>query len=276
MLRHGIALPCQPGGACAGSDTRPTYSGVVSVAQGPPQSGANPLPQHGQINRAAIGIGAYAGAFSVTFGAVAVSSGLNPAQTVLLSLAMFTGASQFAFVGVIAAGGSPFAALPPALLLGIRNAFYGVPITQIVRPRGWARLWTAHFVIDETTGMAVAQPNRRAGRYAFWATGLILFSLWNLGTLIGAVIGSRIDATRLGLDAAAPAIFLALLWPQMRRRGAPAVAASGALVAVALIPFAPAGVPVVAAAVVAVVAGFLPQRDALQSQNAAARNMQQQ
>ena len=92
----------------------------------------------------------------------------------VLSLVMFSGASQFAFVGVIAAGGSPFAAVPAALLLGVRNAFYGVPMSEILHPRGLPDV-TAHFVIDETTAMAVGQATPAGKRYAFWATGLILF-----------------------------------------------------------------------------------------------------
>ncbi len=130
---------------------------------------------------------------------------------------MFSGASQFAFVGVAAAG-SPWAAIPAALLLGVRNAFYGVPVSEILAPRGWRRLVTAHFVIDETTAMAVGQSEPRAKRYAFWSTGLILFTLWQSGSLVGALLGTAIDPARFGLDAAAPAVFLALLWTQLRSR----------------------------------------------------------
>ena len=134
-----------------------------------------PLPERGVILRAAVGIGLYALAFGASVGAFAVGSGLTVAQTMVLSVVMFTGASQFAFVGVAASGGSPFAALLASLLLGVRNAFYGVPVSEILHPRGLARLWTAHFVIDETTAMAISQSSPRARRYAFWATGLILF-----------------------------------------------------------------------------------------------------
>ena len=195
----------------------------------------------------------------MAYGAVAVGSGLSVAQAMVLSLVLFTGASQFAFVGVVAAGGSGFAAVPAALLLGMRNSFYGVSISQILRPRGWRRLWTAHFVIDETTAMAVGQPTRPAQRYAFWATGLILFPLWQVGSLAGALIGTAIDPADFGLEAAAPAVFLALLWPSLRQRAAKVVALAGAGVALALVPFAPPGVPVIAAAAVALVAGLAPE-----------------
>lgn len=215
------------------------------------------LPERQEITRAAAGIGVYAGAFGTTFGAISVASGLTLAQTMVLSVVMFSGASQFAFVGVIAGGGSPLAALPSTLLLATRNAFYGVPITEIIRPRGIARLWTAHFVIDETTAMAVSQRTPEAGRYAFWVTGLILFGLWTLGSLAGGLIGSAINPSAFGLDAAAPAIFLALLYPQLGRPQGRLVATLGAVVAFALIPIAPSGVPVIAAALVAVVVGLV-------------------
>jgi len=208
------------------------------------------------VLRAAIGLGVYAGAFGATFGAVSVGSGLTVGQTMILSLVMFSGASQFAFVGVAAAG-SPWAAIPAALLLGVRNAFYGVPISEILSPHGWRRLVTAHFVIDETTAMAVGQAEPRAKRFAFWSTGLILFALWQTGSLVGALVGEAIDPARLGLDAAAPAVFLALLWPALKSRSGKVVAALGGLVAFLLIPVAPAGVPVIAAATVAVAAGLL-------------------
>jgi 4-azaleucine resistance transporter AzlC len=220
-----------------------------------------PLPNRGAILRAVIGIGLYAGAFGASFGAISVGSGLTLAQTMVLSLVMFTGASQFAFVGVAAGGGTPYAAVAASLLLGIRNAFYGVPLSEILHPAGLARLWTAHFVIDETTAMAVSQATPRAQRYAFWATGLILFFLWQLGSLAGALIGRAINPSAVGLDAAAPAVFLALLWPSLRRREARLVAVGGAAVALALVPLTPPGIPVVAAASVALVAGLRPTRE---------------
>ena len=232
----------------------------ASVGDEPDAAPPDRFPQRRAITRAAVGIGLYAGAFGVTFGAVAAASGLSVPETVVLSAVMFTGASQFALVGILAAGGSPLAGLSAAFLLGLRNAFYGVPVTHILRPRGLRRLWTAHFVIDETTAMAVAQTTPPARRYAFWATGLIMFVLWNLGSLTGALIGSGIDTKALGLDAAAPAIFLALLWPQFSRRRAPAVALGAAVVALALVTLVPAGVPVIAAAGVAIAAGLIPDR----------------
>ena len=218
------------------------------------------LPQRAGILRAATGIGIYAAAFGAAFGAVSVASGLSVAQTMVLSLVMFSGASQFAFVGVAASAGSPFAAVGPALLLGVRNALYGVPVSEILHPAGSTRLLAAQLVIDETTAMATGQPTSRAKSYAFWATGLVLFGLWQLGSLAGAVVGSAIDPADFGLDAAAPAVFLALLWPRLRNRGAARVAVCGAAVAVLLVPIVPPGVPVIAAAAVALIAGMLPDQ----------------
>lgn len=218
------------------------------------------------IRRDAAGIAAYAAAFGASFGAVSVASGLSVWQTMVLSLVMFSGASQFALVGVIGSGGAGLAAVPTALLLGVRNAFYGVPLTRILGRGSLAgprRLVTAQLVIDETTAMAVGRDEREAQRYAFWVTGALLFVLWNAGTLAGAVGGSAIgDPATLGLDAMIPAAFLALLWPRLRTAEGRWVAAGGALVATVLIPLVPAGVPVLAAAPIAVAAGLLPRREA--------------
>jgi 4-azaleucine resistance transporter AzlC len=231
----------------------------MSTTGGAPGNTAE-FPQRAAILRAAIGLGLYAATFGASFGAVAISSGLSVAQAMLLSLVMFTGASQFAFVGVVATGGSPWAAVAAALLLGVRNAFYGVPISEFLAPRGWGRLWTAHFVIDETTAMTLGQATPRARRYAFWATGLILCALWQVGSLAGALVGGAIDPAAFGLDAAAPAVFLALLWPNLRSTEARLVAVGGVLVALALVPITPPGIPVVAAAGVAVIAGLIRDR----------------
>ncbi|PSL01112.1 putative branched-subunit amino acid permease [Haloactinopolyspora alba] len=219
---------------------------------------------HKAIRRDALGIAAYAGAFGASFGAVSIASGLSVAQTVVLSVVMFSGASQFALVGVIGGGGAGLAAIPTALLLGVRNAFYGVPMARILGReglRGLRRPVAAHLVIDETTAMAVAREDPEAQRYAFWTTGVLLFTFWNTGTAAGALASSRIgDVGALGLDAMAPAAFLALLWPRLRVPAARWVAAAGALIATALVPLVPAGLPVLATAPVAVVAGLLPRR----------------
>jgi predicted branched-subunit amino acid permease len=205
--------------------------------------------------RDALAVGAATGAYGVSFGAISTAAGLSIPQTIALSLLMFSGASQFAFVGVAATGGGAAPAISTAVLLGTRNAFYGLRLAALLRVRGLKRLVGAQVVIDETTAMAVAQADEPTGRKAFWATGLSVYTLWNLGTLIGAIGAEGVDPKALGLDAAVPAAFLALLAPRMRGRGAWVVALAAAAIAVAATPFVPTGVPVLLAAAVAVAAG---------------------
>jgi branched chain amino acid efflux pump len=219
-----------------------------------------PSPQRGAIIRSALGIGIYAGAFGATFGAVAVAAGLSRGQAQAMSLVLFSGASQLALSGVVGAGGSAWTALGPTLLLALRNGFYGITLAPVLDARGARRFMTAHFVIDETTAMATAQTERNEQRLAFWWTALVLFACWNVGTFVGALVGSAVDTRVFGLDAAGPAVFLALVWPALRRVRARWVGLAGAVIAVALVPLAPSGVPVIAAAVAAVVGGLLPQR----------------
>jgi predicted branched-subunit amino acid permease len=216
------------------------------------------------VRRDALGIGIYALAFGASFGTVSVASGLDLLQTAVLSLVMFSGASQFALVGVVASGGSALAAVGAALLLGARNAFYGVRLATLL-PRQDVRaprsLVTGQLVIDETTAMAVGRGDAHEQRYAFWFTGAVLFVLWNVGTLGGALFGRAVgDPTTLGLDAAAPAAFLALLWPRLADRTCRLVAAAAAVTALALVPVAPAGVPVLAACAVPVLAALQASR----------------
>jgi branched chain amino acid efflux pump len=209
------------------------------------------------IRRDALGIAAYAGAFAVSLGAIAVASGLTVVQTGLLSLAMFSGASQVAFISIAGAGGSALAAIPATLLLGVRNTFYGIRLVQVLGVRGpWVAL-AAQFVLDETAAMVIARDDQREQRYAFWFTGVLLFVVWNLGTIGGAIGGSAIgDTATFGLDAVVPAAFLALIWPRLDDHASRLVAIGGALIATALVPVLPPGIPVLAAAPVAVVAGM--------------------
>jgi branched chain amino acid efflux pump len=202
----------------------------------------------------ALGIGVAVGVYGVSFGVLAVAGGMSPAQACVMSMLVFTGASQFAFVGVLAAGGGALAAMGPAVMLALRNAAYGLALAAVLPPRLRDRAIAAHLVIDETTAMARAEQHTDAARRAFLATGVSVWVCWNAGTLAGALLGGGIgDPRSLGLDAMFPAAFLALVAPQLRRPGAPAAAAVGAIVAVAVVPFAPAGVPVIAA-----LAGLIP------------------
>jgi 4-azaleucine resistance transporter AzlC len=202
----------------------------------------------------AAGIGIAVGVYGISFGVLAVAAGLSPAQACVMSMLVFTGASQFAFIGVLAGGGGALAAMGPAVMLAMRNAAYGLSLVPILPKRLRDRALLAHLVIDETTAMARAQDDPGMARRAFLATGISVWLCWNAGTLIGALIGGGLgDPRALGLDAMFPAAFLALLAPQLRRPGAPVAAVAGAMIAVAVLPFAPAGVPVIAA-----LAGVVP------------------
>jgi predicted branched-subunit amino acid permease len=197
------------------------------------------------------------GAYGLSFGALATTSGLSIAQACALSVLTFTGGSQFALVGVIGAGGSPAAGIVSALLLGVRNSLYGLRLASTLRVTGGRRLVAAHLVIDESTAMAVAQDEDRAARLGFWATGLAVFVCWNLATLIGAVGATALgDPLAFGLDAAVGAAFLALLWPRLTGRGPWITALVAGAVALALTPHFPAGVPVLVAGLVAVTVGL--------------------
>jgi predicted branched-subunit amino acid permease len=196
------------------------------------------------VLRNAAGIGVAVGAYGLSFGAAAVAAGLSTLQACALSLLMFTGASQFAAVGVLGAGGTALAAVASALLLGSRNTLYAVRLATLVPTRGPRRLLAAHLTIDESTGMATGAPPALAA-VGFWATGASIYLLWNLATLLGALGAARLsDPGVLGLDAAVPAAFLALLWPQLRDRRLVGVALGGALLALAAVPLTPPGVPV--------------------------------
>jgi predicted branched-subunit amino acid permease len=195
------------------------------------------------VIRDALGIGLATGAAGLSFGALAIGAGLSVVQACALSLLMFTGASQFAFVGLV--GGGAVGAVASALLLGARNGLYGLRLAPML-PRRAAQL-----VIDESTAMALAH-----GRRGFWSTGLSVFACWNLGTLAGALAGTALaDPRALGLDAAAPAAFVALLAPRLDAREPRAVAAVATLAALIAVPLVPSGVPVLVAAAVAAAVG---------------------
>lgn len=209
--------------------------------------------------REAIGVALATSAYGISYGALAVAAGLDIWQTCVLSLVMFTGGSQFAFVGVVAAGG--VAALPSAIasavLLGARNIAYGIRMSPVIGSGFWRRAGAAHFTIDETVAVSLAQTDRRARLVGFWVTGIGIYIGWNLSTLLGGILGDVLgDPKTWGLDAAAAAAFLALIWPRIKQRQAIAVAVGAAFVAAVLTPVVIPGMPVLIAAVVAVVVGW--------------------
>ena len=213
--------------------------------------------------RDALAIGLGVGVFGVTFGVLAGAAGVTIAQSAALSLLTFTGASQFAVVGVISAGGSPAAALGSSLLLAARNGAYGLALSRRIGGPPWRRLLAAHLVIDESAAMATGRDEPAHTEGAFWATGLAVFGFWNLGTVLGAVSGQAIgDPEALGLDVAFPAGFLALLAPQFRHRPGRVAAAAGGLVALVALPLTPPGAPVLLAVLGAVPAYVVARRHA--------------
>ena len=211
--------------------------------------------------RQAVSVSLATGLYGVSFGALAVAAGLTVPQAMALSLLMFSGGSQFAFIGVVGAGGLAGAAIATAGLLGVRNGLYGPQVAPLIDARGWRRPLAAQLTIDESTAVATAHKAPHAAQLGFWWTGVGVFVLWNLFTLVGAVAGNRMgDPARYGLDAAAAAAFLGLVWPRITGPGsrlAQTVAAGAVVVALALTPLVPAGIPVLLAAVVAIVSGLV-------------------
>jgi predicted branched-subunit amino acid permease len=209
------------------------------------------------VLRNAAGVGVAVGTYGVSFGALSTTAGLSVAQTCALSTLAFTGGSQFALVGVLGAGGSVVSGTLTALLLGSRNALYGLRLAPILGVGGVRRAFAAQLVIDETTAMAIGQDDERSSRLAFWSTGLAVFTLWNLATLLGAVGATALgDPKKLGLDAAVGAAFLGLLWPRLKGRVAWLTGLVAAAVSLSLTPLLSPGVPVLVAGVVAVAIMF--------------------
>ena len=199
------------------------------------------------------------GTYGAAFGAASVAAGFSILQSCLLSLLLFSGASQFAVVGVIGAGGSPVSAIATGSLLGFRNGLYGLKMAPILKLRGTKKIVAAQLTIDESTGVAIGQESRGldASRYGFWATGIGVYVFWNLFTLLGALGAQALgNPSAWGLDAAVPAAFLGLVWPRLIDNKSRMVAISAALLALALTPIAPAGVPIIATVCIAVIFGW--------------------
>ncbi|WP_448809900.1 AzlC family ABC transporter permease [Agromyces bauzanensis] len=235
-----------------------------------PADDAPPRPASRGAIRDSLAVGVATAAYGISFGALSVAAGLDVWQTCFLSLVMFTGGSQFALVGVLASGGvaAGGSAIATAALLGIRNVVYGIRMKPLVDTGGPVRRAAAAWItIDESTAVALAQSDDRAARTGFWVTGAVIFAGWNLTTLAGALIGDALGDTRAwGLDAAAAAAFLGLLWPRLKRFQAGAVAVGAALVATIATPVVMPGLPVLVAALVAILVGwfdlFTLRRDA--------------
>ena len=221
-----------------------------------PRTGPDGAAGHDETDRAvirdALGVGVAVGLSGFAFGVTAVGAGVTVPQACALSLLVFTGASQFALVGALAAGGNPLTAAAGAFFLGVRNAFYGLRLGPLLRLPRAVRPLAAHLVIDETSAVTLARRTRRAARLGFTVTGATLYVLWNLTTLLGALGAGALGNTEAwGLDAAGPAVFLALLAPMLRTGVARATACTAVVSGLALLPVLPAGVPVLLSALAA-------------------------
>jgi predicted branched-subunit amino acid permease len=209
--------------------------------------------------RDSLSVSVTVGAYGVAFGAAAVANGFSVLQSCLLSLLTFSGASQFAVIGVIGAGGSAISGIATASLLGTRNGLYGVLMAPILKVRGFKRLVAAHITIDESTGVSLSQESRgeQAMREGFWLTGFGVFIFWNIFTLAGALGAKAMgDPSAWGLDAAVPAAFLGLVWPRLKSSTDKTLAIVAAGFAISTTPFLPAGLPIIGTALLAVIAGL--------------------
>ena len=216
-----------------------------------------------KVNRAtatqSLSVSFAVGLYGIAFGAAGISAGFSIVQTCLLSLLTFSGASQFAVVGVMGAGGSAFSGIATASLLGIRNTLYGLRMAPILQVRGWRKVVAAQITIDESTGVAIGQEDRGidAMRHGFWLTGFGVYILWNFFTLLGALGAQAMgNPSAWGLDAAVPAAFLGLVWPRLLSAFERTLAITALVFAVLVSPIIPAGLPIILTALLAVVFGW--------------------
>lgn len=199
------------------------------------------------------------GTYGAAFGAAAVAGGFSVLQACALSLLLFSGASQFAVVGVMAGGGAPLSAITTAGLLGIRNGLYGLRIAPVLQLKGLKRFFAAQITIDESTAVSISQESRgsEAMRLGFFATGTGVFIFWNIFTLLGALGADAIgDPATIGLDAAVPAAFLGLLWPRLTSTKVKIAAVAAMTLSLALTPFLGAGLPIITTVLIAVILGW--------------------
>lgn len=206
------------------------------------------------VTAVSLGVGFATGLYGISFGALSVAAGLDLWQTMALSLLMFSGGSQFAFIGVIATGAGVVPAILSAWLLGVRNGFYAIRMNPVLSVRTFLKPVAAQLTIDESNAVSLlGEPDRKKERFGFWLTGVAVFIFWNVFTFVGAVVGSQIgNPTDWGLDAAAAAAFLGLIWPRLNQSKLLVLAVASAFVATSLSAVLPAGIPVLLTAVLAV------------------------
>jgi hypothetical protein len=209
------------------------------------------------VKRDSLSLSFAVGVYGAAFGAASVAAHFSVFQTCALSLLTFSGASQFAAVGVIGSGGGALSAIATGALLGTRNGLYAVRMAPLLKVRGVKRIIAAQITIDESTGVALAQDNEKDIRTGFWWTGIGVFIFWNIFTLLGALSAGLLkDPAAFGLDALVPAAFVGLVWPRLNGKKSYFLAALAFIFALALAPIVPAGVPIIATSILAVIVGW--------------------
>ena len=213
-------------------------------------------PKKNQVDRTALSVAFTVGLYGAAFGAAGVTAGFSILQTCLLSILLFSGASQFAVVGIMGAGGAAISAIATATLLGFRNTLYGLQMAPILKVKGFKRVLAAQITIDESTAVATLQDNDEDRKRGFYLTGIGVYIFWNLFTFLGALGASAIgDPSVWGLDAAVPAAFLGLIWPRLKNKVQFLVSAIAIAWALLLTPVTPAGIPIITTVVLAIVFG---------------------
>ena len=214
-------------------------------------------PKRNQVDRTALSVAFTVGLYGAAFGAAGVTAGFSILQTCLLSILLFSGASQFAVVGIMGAGGAAVSAIATATLLGFRNALYGLQMAPILKVKGLKRILAAQITIDESTAVATLQENDADRRRGFYITGIGVYIFWNLFTFLGALGASAIgDPSVWGLDAAVPAAFCGLIWPRLKNKTHFVVSAIAIAWALLLTPITPAGIPIITTVLLAVIFGL--------------------
>ena len=213
-------------------------------------------PKKNQVDRTALSVAFTVGLYGAAFGAAGVTAGFSILQTCLLSILLFSGASQFAVVGIMGAGGAAISAIATATLLGFRNTLYGLQMAPILKVKGFKRVLDAQITIDESTAVATLQENDQDRKRGFYLTGIGVYLFWNLFTFLGALGASAIgDPSVWGLDAAVPAAFLGLIWPRLKNKVQFLVSAIAIAWALLLTPVTPAGIPIITTVVLAIIFG---------------------
>jgi predicted branched-subunit amino acid permease len=214
-------------------------------------------PKIDAVARTSLSVAFTVGLYGAAFGAAGVTAGFTILQTCLLSILLFSGASQFAVVGIMGAGGSAISAIATATLLGFRNALYGLQMAPILKVTGLKRILSAQITIDESTAVSTLQENDVDRKRGFYLTGIGVYVFWNLFTYLGALGASAIgDPAVWGLDAAVPAAFCGLVWPRLKDKKQFLISALAIVLALSLTPITAAGIPIIATVLLAVIFGW--------------------